>query len=237
MKTITDIVTHMADPQHSVSLARLLQLVSPALPVGAYAYSAGLEYAVDAGWVNDQASTQQWISGVIEHSVCHLDLPVLSRLYQAWLQNNAEQVHEWSRFLAASRESAELLAEDRHLGVALARLLRDLDIAQAELWIDTPEVSWATMFSLAASQWIIDESAMQQGYLWAWCENQVAAAIKLGPLGQTAGQQILSDCAKRLLHWVEESRDISDEAIGQFAPALAIGSALHEQQYSRLFRS
>ncbi len=220
-----------------MALLRLMQLVSPSLPVGAYAYSGGLEYAVEAGWVTDQREALDWIAGVAEHSLCSLDLPVLRRSYHAWRRNDETCVREWVRFLSASRESAELLAEDRHLGTALARLLKDLDIDTAAEWIGGSEVNWVAMFSLAACRWGIDEHTMQQGYLWAWCDNQVAAAIKLVPLGQTAGQQILSVCARAIPRWIEQSQGTEDDDIGQVAPALAICSALHEQQYSRLFRS
>jgi len=214
-----------------------MQLVSPTLPIGAYAYSTGLEHAISCGWVSNEAQAQDWISGLAEYAVCRLDVPVLRRLYRAWQHSAPAQVQYWSRFLAASRESQELLAEDRQLGSALARLLTDLGMAQAEPWLGAPDTTWATLFSLAASQWQISECAMQQGYLWAWCENQVAAAIKLVPLGQTGGQRILSACAVQIPAWIETSQAISGDAIGQFTPALAIGSAQHEQQYSRLFRS
>lgn len=220
-----------------LALLRLLQLVSPALPVGAYAYSQGLEPAVAAGWVRDEASLRDWLFGVLEHSLCRLDLPVLGRLHRAWLEHDIAAVERWAAFLAAMRESAELQAEDRHLGLALARLLAELDIAEARAWTTHPDVSWPVMFALAAARWKIPLAATRHGYLWAWCENQVAAAIKLMPLGQTAGQRILNDCAQRLPALLARHADPPDEEIGQMSPGLAIASARHETQYTRLFRS
>jgi urease accessory protein len=231
------IITIMTEATPPFALSRLLQLVSPSLPVGAYAYSTGLEYAVSAGWVRNRDQMRDWLVGVVEHSLCGLDLPVLQRMYRAWQREDEDRVKYWSRFLLASRESAELLAEDRHLGTALARLLNDLNMVSAGNWLETRDVNWAAMFSLAAHRWQIPEQAMQQGYLWAWCENQVAAAVKLVPLGQTAGQKILCHCAEHIPGWLENSCRLQDDDIGQLAPALAIGSALHERQYSRLFRS
>ncbi len=227
----------MTPPRSAQSLLRLLQLVSPTLPVGAYAYSGGLEHAVSAGWVRDRVLARDWITGLAEHSLSALDLPVLCRMYRAWQDDDMPRVQWWNHFLAASRESAELLAEDRQLGAALCRLLRDLEVERALIWPGQEKACWAAMFSLAAQYWDIGEMEMQEGYLWAWCENQVAAAIKLVPLGQTDGQRILSECAERIPGWVALSRGIGNDEIGQVAPAQAIGSALHEQQYSRLFRS
>ncbi len=218
-------------------LPPILQLVSPTLPIGAYAYSNGLEYAVAAGWIQDASSAHAWIADIAAHNICNLDLPVLRRLYRAWHKSDHKKVRQWSQMLVASRESAELLAEDQHMGVALARLLVDLGVSQANEWVDASEINWATMFALAAVQWQITEDDMQYGYMWAWCEHQVAAAIKLVPLGQTAGQRILFEFCERLPRLVDSSRMVKDEDIGQSSPALAIASALHEQQYSRLFRS
>lgn len=219
------------------SLLRLLQLVSPALPVGAYAYSQGLEHAVAEGWVHDERSAGQWMTGVAHHTLCHLDLPVFGRLHAAWRAGDHAAVVYWNRCLYASRESAELQLEDRQLALALARLLSELGMDEASQWRDHRGVCFATLFSLAAARWSIDVDAAACGYLWAWWENQTAAAIKLVPLGQTAGQRILSSAVQRIPDLVREALSVDDEDIGAVAPALAIGSARHEVQYSRMFRS
>ena len=220
-----------------ISMLRLMQLVSPGLPVGAYAYSQGLEYAVEVGTVRDEATAQHWICGVMEHSICRLDVPVLMRLHHAWHAADNEAVEYWSAFLHACRESAELQAEDRHLGAALSRLLVSLDIADAKTWISHYHTNFAAAFSLAAVRWNIPVRALAMGYAWAWLENQVAAALKLIALGQTAGQRILSHAIGQMPTWVEKGMASRDDEIGTFIPMAGIFSALHETQYSRLFRS
>jgi len=220
-----------------IARLRLWQLISPALPVGAYAYSTGLEYAVDCGWITDEASASDWITGQLRHNLSALDVPVLKRLYHAWQANDVARVAHWSRFLLASRESGELLTEDRHLGAALARLLPDLDLEEARDWQDTNDCSFAAMFSLAATRWQVSITEAAQGLLWAWCENQVAAAIKLIPLGQTAGQRILSQITQQVPAAVNHGLSLDDDDIGAIAPGVALASARHETQYSRMFRS
>ncbi len=216
---------------------RLWQLISPALPVGAYAYSQGLEYAVSEGWVTDEASALEWVEGVAAHSIMTLDLPVMQRMYHAWQCDDEVRVIHWSRFLAASRESSEILAEDNHLGKSLARLLGDLEVGRAEAWRFKQEVNFPAMFALATTHWQIELEQALAGYLWAWCENQVAAAIKIVPLGQTAGQRLLSALILNIPGWIAQAMAIEDEAIGVLCPGVAIASARHETQYSRLFRS
>ena len=220
-----------------IATLRLWQLISPALPVGAYAYSQGLEYAVTEGWVSDEASAQMWIEGVAGHSIVTLDLPLMQRMYRAWQDDDEAQVIYWSRFLAASRESSEILAEDNHLGKSLARLLGGLDVNRAAPWRFKQEVNFPAMFSLAASHWQVELQQALAGYLWAWCENQVAAALKIVPLGQTAGQRLLSALILKIPDWVEQGMAIEEGGIGVLCPGLAIASARHETQYSRLFRS
>lgn len=216
---------------------RLWQLISPTLPVGAYAYSAGLEYGVDCGWIKNESDASEWISGQLQHNLCTLDIPVLARLYQAWQTNDIDRVRTWNQFLLASRESHELRTEDIHLGAALAQLLPELEIEEAADWRAPEQASYATLFALAAARWHIPLQDSAQGYLWAWCENQVAAAIKLIPLGQTAGQRIMSHISQELTQAVDHGLSLNDEDIGALAPAVAIASAKHETQYSRLFRS
>lgn len=221
----------------SLALPRLLQLCSPALPVGAYAYSQGLECAVDRGWVRDEAGAGDWILGLLNHNLRRLDLPIFARLYAAWQTVDLTGIRRWNARLYASREAAELQREDQQLGAALARLLSDLGVREAEPWRNARRLCFATLFSLAAVKWEIALPEAAVGYAWAWVENQVAAATRLIPLGQTASQRLLIAAGPALVDAVQEGLALSDEDIGAAAPGLALAGALHETQYSRLFRS
>lgn len=221
----------------SIALLRLLQLASPTLPVGAYAYSQGLEQAVAQGIVTDEDSARDWIAGVLQHGVGLLDAPLLMRLYGAWQANDLVALRRWNQQLYALRETAELQAEDYHLGAALARLLRDMQMEQAQAWVQHPQVSFALMFALAAWRWQIPMHCCVQAYLWCWCENQVAAAIKLVPLGQTAGQRMLGELAVNVDAAVQHASSLADAQIGMTLPGWVAMSVLHETQYTRLFRS
>jgi urease accessory protein len=224
---------HLSHP----GLLQLLRLASPTLPVGAYAYSQGLEWAVEQGWVNDERSAADWISGVLGQGPAQLDVPVLVRLYRAWASDDLAQVHHWSRTLDAARESGELQAEARQLGESLAVLLTQLGIDAAQPWKEIEYAGFPTLFALAAFHFRVPLPETALGFLWAWCENQVAAAIKLVPLGQAAGQRILSALIEQLPAAAEHGLALTDDEIGVLAPHLAIGSARHETQYTRLFRS
>ena len=219
------------------ALIRLMQLVSPALPIGAYAYSQGLEYAVSSGWVRDEESAFEWISGISGAGLSILDLPVLIRLYGGWQRGDHAVVEDWSRFLLANRESGELVIEDSQVGRALARLLSDLDIQEALPWINHSQATLATLFSLAAVSWAIPVLDAVRGYVWMWSENQVIAAVRLVPLGQSAGQRILSKMILPMLEGVDRAFSIQDDEIGRSLPAWGLASIFHETQYTRLFRS
>ncbi|MDD5267844.1 MAG: urease accessory protein UreF [Methylococcales bacterium] len=220
-----------------LALLRLLQLVSPGLPIGMYSYSQGFERAVDDGWISNAADAGEWIGGLMDSCLARIDLPILVRLYDAWACSNVEQVDYWSRTLMAFRETAELRAEDRQTGQALARLLDSMAIADMQLWIRKPEATLATIFSFAAVNWGIPKRETTIGYLWSWLENQVLCAVKLVPLGQVAGQRLLTDLAGKVPAIVDEALNLADIDIGGSAFGLALASSRHEIQYSRLFRS
>lgn len=220
-----------------VARLRLWQLISPALPIGAYAYSRGLEYAVSAAWVRDEVGASEWIEGQLTHAFKTLEIPVFARLYAAWDHRDKAALDDWSAFLLAARESAELLAEDRYLGGALARLLVDLGIEDARPWRGSQRANFATLFALATERWGIEPAEAAEAYAWVWSENQVAAAVKLIPLGHTAGQRILARLGEVIPATVQAGLGMSDDEIGGLAPGLGIASALHEGQYTRLFRS
>ena len=207
-----------------MSLAKLLQLASPTLPVGAYSYSGGLEAACEAGVVSDAASAERWIGDVLEFSVARMEAPMVFRMMKD---------QEWNEVFLASRETAELRAETVQMGYSLNRLFEDLGLGE----VPVEEPSFPAAFAYAAAQWKIEPEAALQAYLWAWLENQVMAAVKAVPLGQTDGQRILLSLGDRLSFLAKKSMRMKDEDIGNFSPGLAMLSARHETQYSRLFRS
>jgi urease accessory protein len=229
---VTDVV-----PVSGIALTRLLQLVSPALPIGAFAYSQGLEQAVASGWVNDEASAAEWVVGLLEHSMGTLDLPVLERLIDAWRADDRPRVDQWTAWLAASRPTRETRAEERQLGAALARALAAIGVADAAGWEARQDVTQAAMFALAAARYAIPTSAALAGYAFAWAEATTSAAVRLVPLGQSAGQRMLAAAGDAIPAAVERARCLHDEELAATAPGQAIASALHEALYSRLFRS
>lgn len=235
MPTAVTVMAIITDP--GLARRRLWQLVSPTLPVGAYSYSGGLEWAIEAGWVDDEAAVADWMQGQLDHTLGRVDIPLLLRLYLAWQAGDTDAVEQLSAWLGASRETHELRAEDRQLGHALARLLTELGLSEAEAWSGHPDATWATLFALALARWSIPIEEGAEASLWSWCENQVAAAIKLVPLGQTAGQRLLYQLAPAIGEATRTGLAHEDAAIGGTAPGVAIASALHETQYSRLFRS
>lgn len=219
------------------SLLHLLHLVSPALPVGAYAYSQGLESAIELGWLNSEEQLQTWLAAVMTEGVARLDAPVLLRCHRAIQQGDWGAVEHWNEWLLACRETKELLLEDQQLGIALQRLLASLNVAEAQNAVFGRQPGFAPQFALACVHWGIDEKLSVQGFCWSWLENQIAAATKIVPLGQTQAQTILVKLMDRIPGACEIAMGINDDDMGISLPGVAMASALHEQQYSRLFRS
>jgi urease accessory protein len=204
-----------------MSLVRLLQLASPALPVGAYSYSQGLEAAVEAGIIHDAASAQAWIADALTFTMGSCEAPLL------WRMMHGEPLND---YFLATRETAELRAETLQMGHSLGRLIEELGLGR--LPEDAP--AFPTAFAFAVAKMNLEKRPALVAYLWSWLENQVMAAIKAVPLGQTAGQRILFSLGARI-------EDLADRIplipVSNFAPGLALLSARHEAQYSRLFRS
>jgi urease accessory protein len=221
-------------------LARLLQLASPALPVGAFSYSQGLESAVEAGIVHDAASAEAWIGDVLAFSVARMEAPVLLRLVAAWNASDAASVARWNAEFLASREAAELRAETVQMGYSLRRLLLEVCEAPPESLAELAaldEPAFPAAFAFAVSQWKIDPASALVAYLWSWLENQVMAALKAVPLGQTDGQRVLLRLGDRLAAIAQLAAELGDDELGNYAPGFAMLASRHETQYSRLFRS
>ncbi len=216
---------------------RLMQLISPALPIGSFTYSQGIEYAVEAGWLSSADELADWLSGLIEDNLSYLEIPVLVRLYEAFRNGDKAALEFWSHYLLASRETRELRLEEQQRAAALTRLLLDLDVERVAEMKPDLLLCQAAPFALAAFQWHIPLEDCALGYAWNWLETQVSAAIKLIPLGQTDGQRLLLDLSQELTEAVELGLVLGDEQIGASSPMVALASSLHESQYTRLFRS
>ena len=229
-----------ASHRDDLALARLLRLASPILPVGAFSYSQGLEAAAELGWVRDEASARRWIGDVLALSFASFEAPVWCRLYRAWETGDAEAVADWNRVFLAGRESAEFRAETVQMGYSLRLLLigsGEFDDAQLALLRAVEDPGFPTAFSFACAAWRIPERQALVGYLWAWLENQVSAAIKTVPLGQMSGQRLLAALSAGLPGLTDAALSMEDDELSNCAPGLAIASCRHETQYSRLFRS
>jgi urease accessory protein len=219
------------------ALMRLFQLSSAALPIGAFAYSQGLEQAVALGDVTNRDSATRWISGMLERSLLSLDVPIFARLHRAFSDHDTEAVRRWNDYLFAARGSAELRAEERQVGSALARLLFREGIERAEPWLADPRVTLATSFALATVAWSAPVLEGALSYTFAWAEAQVGAATRLIPLGQTEAQSVLGRLIEQASAGIDGALGRPDHDLSSTTPGQLLLSARHETQYSRLFRS
>jgi urease accessory protein len=218
-----------------MNLAALLQLASPTLPVGAYSYSQGLESAIDAGLVRDEAGALRWIGDGLENVMARYEAPVWLRLHRAFAAGDPGVVARWNTDVLATRETHELRSETAQMGYSLVQLLRTLGYAIPIAADDG--IAYPTAHAWACTCWDLPQDQGLIAYLYGWAENQVMAALKLVPLGQTAGQRLLMALRDPIRRCAQRAHEIADEDLGTQSPMLAILSSRHESQYSRLFRS
>ena len=236
MATVTELPVGQST-QQAASLLSLLHLSSPALPVGAFAYSQGLEYALDVGWCKNRDDVHAWIEQNLEFGLGQLDLPVYIRLYGAWKISDTDGIKKWNQTLLAFRETKELYLEDIQVGSAYVQwhLGQDAQRAHKMQQVDKPTV--VAMSALAAVESKIEIEQALLGFVWSWVENQITCASKAMPMGQTDGQKILQSLIPKIAQVCEVAFSINDDEIGTGLFGTAMASSLHEQQYSRLFRS
>jgi urease accessory protein len=225
-------------------LTRLLHLASTLLPVGAFSYSQGLEWAVESAIVTNRAQAERWIFDCLRWSVGRFEAPLLVAAQRAWLADDDAGAAELNAQLAATRETRELLAETLQMGYSLRQWCSDADALDAS-WLERvcriESPTYAVLFAAVAAAWGLDARMMVTVYLWTWLENQVSAAMKAVPLGQTAGQRILLAAGPVIDAVAQQALERADAAAPRAwttqCPGLAIASSCHEAQYSRLFRS
>lgn len=221
----------------NTALLHLMHLVSPSLPIGSFTYSQGIEWAVETGWIDTAEDLQEWLENQLHTNITHLDLPILKRLYQAVENEDAESLQYWIDYLNASRETSELLQEEKNRGRALTDLLIALDTPLAAQWKPLLAQNQSAAYAVAAVHWHIPLEDAAYGYVWSWLENLALSAVKIIPLGQTQGQKLLHTMTPTIPEAISYGLNINDNDIGASSPALAIASSRHETQYTRLFRS
>jgi urease accessory protein len=224
----------------AAALLGLLRLASPALPVGGFSYSEALEAAVEANVVDSEISALHWLRDQLHLSLARADLPIVASAHEAWTANDVARIVELNTWMLVTRESRELRAQTEQMGRSMLEWLRQQtpdDARVATLAALRPSPTWPIAFALAAAQTGADANDSVLAYGFSWAENQVQAALKSVPLGQSAGQRILAQLAQELPSLAQTALTLGDDQRQAFAPLLAIRSSQHETQYSRLFRS
>ncbi|PUE59480.1 urease accessory protein UreF [Limnohabitans curvus] len=228
-----------SSPAGTPALLQLIWLASPALPIGGFSYSEGLEAAIDHGLVHDEHSAAEWLMDQLHLTQSRGDMAVLGEMITAWQALDHERLETLSQWVHATRESAELRLQSEQMGRSMLEWLRNQEaidsatIALCNRWVPT----YPLMFALALSRTGASLEQCLQTYAFGWAENMVQAAIKSVPLGQNSGQRMLTKLAQHIAPAVSHAMQVNDDTRQAFSPMLAILSAQHETQYSRLFRS
>ena len=228
-----------SEPLPAASLLQLIWLASPALPVGGFSYSEGLEAAVDRAQVATESIASDWLSDQLQLSLARSDLAVIAQAIAAWRDDDLIRIEQLNDWVLQTRETSELRAQTEQMGRSLVEWLRNHDgVNAAHLAACAQRPStYPVAFALAASQTAASVRDCLLAYAFGWAENMVQAALKSVPLGQSAGQRILARLSRDILPAVEAAMALSDDERQAFSPMLAILSSQHETQYSRLFRS
>ena len=226
------------------ALLPLMWLASPALPVGGFSYSEGLESAVDAGLATNEASCAEWLLDQLQLGLARCDLAVAAQAFKAWRRKDLAHITELNDWVRQTRESAEARQQTEQMGRSLLEWLRNggsasnaADARVAQLAALSPAPTWPVAFALAAAQTPAAPREALLAFAFGWAENMVQAAMKAVPLGQGAAQRILSRLADAIPHAVDHAMSLGDSQRQAHTPMLAILSAQHETLYSRLFRS
>jgi urease accessory protein len=229
-----------APPLSASSLLQLMWLASPALPVGGFSYSEGLEAAVEAGLVTNEAQTATWLLDQLHLGLARGELAVASKAFKAWQRNDFASITELNAWVTTTREASEMRLQTEQMGRSLVEWLKNRGVTDervARLGALKPAPTWPVAFALATAQTGAPWRESLLSLAFSWAENMMQAALKAVPLGQSAGQRVLSQLSAAIPAAVDHAMKLMDSERQAFTPMLAILSAQHETQYSRLFRS
>lgn len=221
------------------SLMQLMWLASPALPIGGFSYSECLEAAVESSLVATEEEASNWLLEQLQTTLARADLAVIAQAIPAWQAQDTTRIARLNAWVLQTRESSELRAQTEQMGRSLLDWLRNHTTAQSAqiTLLASLQPTYPLAFALAASATGAPLRHCLLTYAFGWAENMMQAAIKAVPLGQSAGQRILSKLTAEIPATVNHALAVTDDTRQTFSPMLAILSSRHEVQYSRLFRS
>jgi len=234
---------HRCQPEalSTPALLHLMWLTSPALPVGGFSYSEGFESAVESGLVGSEAEAGDWLRDQLRLGLARNELAVVAKAHSAWGRADVQQIGALNDWVTTTRETHELRRQTAQMGRSMVEWLKNrggaLDPRIALLQALSPAPTWPIAFALAAAQTTAPRRVVLLSFAFGWAENMVQAALKTVPLGQAAGQRILASLVRDLPAAVDRAAACTSAERQAFTPMLAILSAQHETQYSRLFRS
>ncbi len=229
-----------AAPTTASALIQLMWLASPALPVGGFSYSEGLESGVESGRVMNEASASAWLLDQLQLSLARSDIAVVSQAFKAWQRDDATTITELNAWVTSTRETSEVRQQTEQMGRSMVEWLKNRALADervAQLGALKPAPTWPVGFALAAVHTGAPLREALLSFAFGWAENMVQAALKAVPLGQNAGQRLLAALSLQIPVAVDHAMHLVSSERQAFTPMLAILSAQHETQYSRLFRS
>ena len=217
------------------ALLQLIWLASPALPVGGFSYSEGLEAAVERGLVSDEESATGWLLDQLHLSLSRCDLAIAGQAIAAWREPDLARVASLNAWMLQTRETSEMRQQTEQMGRSMVEWLKSVK-PEVAARVREP-LTYPVAFALAASASSAPARDCLLAFAFGWAENMIQAAIKSIPLGQSAGQRILLRLAAEIPAAADHALGLADDERQAFSPMLAILSAQHETQYSRLFRS
>jgi len=226
----------------SGSFLQLMWLASPALPIGGFSYSEGLEAAINAALVSTEQEASDWLVDQLHVTQSRGDMAAIAQALPAWATDDRTRLQALNTWVRTTRESSELRLQTEQMGRSLIEWLKTRYADAPETleriqWLGSKDASYPLAFSLAAMLAGATARDALLAYAFGWAENMTQAAIKAVPLGQSAGQRILARLTQEIPAAVEHALALPDGERQAFSPMLAILSARHEHQYSRLFRS
>lgn len=230
-------ITPLTEVGGDLSLLQLIWLASPALPVGGFSYSEGLEGAIDAGRVTNEASAADWLVDQLHLTLSRSDFAVLAQAVAAWRADDTARVRDLDAWVLRTRETSELRQQTEQMGRSLVEWLKAVRPEAAARAKAVGHLTYPVAFALAASTSGAGVRPIVLAFAFGWAENMMQAAIKSVPLGQSAGQRILARLAQEIPPAVDHALSLGENDRQAFSPMLAILSSRHEHQYSRLFRS